>query len=490
MEGLVASYSGTTLTINVDLAVGAGPFSIWNFGVAGNVGATGAPGSASITVGDISATANSKGATITNGTLNLTAANGTNGGVVTSLDQTFGGSKSFSSNVRVGTTTAIASAALEVKSTTQGFLPPRMTGAQRDLISSPATGLVIYNTSTSTLDFRSGSAWTSTSDGGVTTIGLINPTATANGASISGNILYLHAANATNGGVVTSSNQTFGGPKSFSSDISVYGMTIGRGKSSNFQNSALGYEALKANLDGYDNVAVGTFALMSTTSGYGNTAVGSESLKSNTEGLGNTALGSLALKASTGSRNTGIGRDALKNNIAGTNNTALGFEADVNASDLTNATAIGNSAKATQSNMVRLGNSTVSLIQGQVGFTAASDSRLKKNINNSKYGLSTVLQLRPVEYNLISNDLKQVGFIAQEVQKLVPEVVTGKEGNLEKGEILGITYSHLVPVLTKAIQEQQKQIEEQNDKIATQQKQIDDLKALFNKLVNQNTPQK
>ena len=42
----------------------------------------------------------------------------------------------------------------------------------------------------------------------------------------------------------------------------------------------------------------------------------------------------------------------------------------------------------------------------------------------------------------------------------IPEVITGKEGDLSKGEILGITYSNLVPVLTKAIQEQQKQIEE------------------------------
>jgi N-methylhydantoinase B/oxoprolinase/acetone carboxylase alpha subunit len=86
-----------------------------------------------------------------------------------------------------------------------------------------------------------------------------------------------------------------------------------------------------------------------------------------------------------------------------------------------------------------------------------------------------VLKLRPVEYNLISNDLRQVGFIAQEVQKLVPEVVTGKEGDLNKGEILGITYSNLVPVLAKAIQEQQKQIEDQNAKIAAQQKQIEEL---------------
>ena len=47
--------------------------------------------------------------------------------------------------------------------------------------------------------------------------------------------------------------------------------------------------------------------------------------------------------------------------------------------------------------------------------------------------MSTVLQLRPVEYNLKSNDLKQVGFIAQEVKKLIPEVVTGNEGDIEKG---------------------------------------------------------
>jgi hypothetical protein len=49
-------------------------------------------------------------------------------------------------NVGVGTTTPVASAKLDVASTTQGFLPPRMTSTQRAAITSPAVGLVVYQT--------------------------------------------------------------------------------------------------------------------------------------------------------------------------------------------------------------------------------------------------------------------------------------------------------------------------------------------------------
>lgn len=48
---------------------------------------------------------------------------------------------------------------LNVTSTTEGFLPPRMTTAQRDLISTPAEGLVIYNTTTQVLNFYNGATW-------------------------------------------------------------------------------------------------------------------------------------------------------------------------------------------------------------------------------------------------------------------------------------------------------------------------------------------
>jgi hypothetical protein len=63
-----------------------------------------------------------------------------------------------SGNVGIGGT-ANAAAILDAASTTKGFLPPRMTTAQRDAITTPPAGLMVYNTSTNKLNFYNGSAW-------------------------------------------------------------------------------------------------------------------------------------------------------------------------------------------------------------------------------------------------------------------------------------------------------------------------------------------
>lgn len=68
----------------------------------------------------------------------------------------------FAANVGVGLTANTfnnASAKVQIDSTTQGFLPPRMTVAQRDAIASPAAGLIIYNTTTNKLNVRVAAAW-------------------------------------------------------------------------------------------------------------------------------------------------------------------------------------------------------------------------------------------------------------------------------------------------------------------------------------------
>ena len=77
-------------------------------------------------------------------------------------DQTVSGSKSFQDNVRVGTTSVTDSAAFEISSVNQGFLPPRMTSTERNLIVSPVTGLIIFCTNCGPVgqpQFYSGQQW-------------------------------------------------------------------------------------------------------------------------------------------------------------------------------------------------------------------------------------------------------------------------------------------------------------------------------------------
>ena len=62
-------------------------------------------------------------------------------------------------NIGINQQSPDASSLIDMVSTAKGFLPPRMTTTQRDAISSPATGLVIYNTTTNVLNFYNGSAW-------------------------------------------------------------------------------------------------------------------------------------------------------------------------------------------------------------------------------------------------------------------------------------------------------------------------------------------
>ncbi len=98
------------------------------------------------------------------------------------------------SNIGVGTVTPNASAKLEVNSTVQGFLPPRMTTVQRDAIAAPAAGLVIFNTTTNCLNFFMGSGWNETcgtliTNGTIITLNCVGATTTGtltNGTAASG----------------------------------------------------------------------------------------------------------------------------------------------------------------------------------------------------------------------------------------------------------------------------------------------------------------
>ena len=93
------------------------------------------------------------------------------------------------------------------------------------------------------------------------------------------------------------------------------------------------------------------------------------------------------------------------------------------------------------------------------GTIQTSDARLKKGVTNLGYGLSQVLQLRPITFQWKGrNDGRTyLGLIAQEVEKIIPEAV---ERDKDPANPLGLNYTSLVPVLIKAVQEQQTAITE------------------------------
>ncbi len=157
-------------------------------------------------------------------------------------------------------------------------------------------------------------------------------------------------------------------------------------------------------------------------------------------------------------------------------------------------------------------------------FTNPSDIRIKSNIDNINNGLDVINSLKPKKYlkrndlvnrsvNIskkknnnesklinsnsvdISNSIKneknnevqiepfyEFGFIAQELEKILPELVIEKKTNIEGlGEIdlKSVNYIGLIPILTQAIQEQQEIIDNQESRIAK-------LEALVNQLMNKN----
>jgi hypothetical protein len=123
-------------------------------------------------------------------------------------------------------------------------------------------------------------------------------------------------------------NQTVAGVKTFSSDQSVNGLTVGRGAGAVSSNTAVGASALAANSTGSGIVAIGNLALTSSTTASNLTAVGWSALKANTTGPENSAFGLNALFSNTtGGQNVAVGQQALQANTTASNNTAVGYQA-------------------------------------------------------------------------------------------------------------------------------------------------------------------
>ena len=133
----------------------------------------------------------------------------------------------------------------------------------------------------------------------------------------------------------------------------------------------------------------------------------------------------------------------------------------------------------------RKNNSTVGSISvtgSATAYNTSSDYRLKENVTDMTGALSRVNQLKPKRFNFISDDTNTLvdGFLAHEVSSIVPEAITGIKDELETNDdgsnvldeqgntipvYQGIDQSKLVPLLVKAIQEQQAHIESLQEQI-------------------------
>jgi hypothetical protein len=268
-------------------------------------------------------------------------------------------------------------------------------------------------------------------------------------------------------------------------------------------NVASGILALAANTTGTGNSAVGDLALTGNSSGANNTAFGYQALYANTTGKGNAAQGVNALYNNTsGIRNLGIGSNALFGNTIGSYNIALGFDAGYNVTTGSNNIEIGAMGTASDSNTIQIGvqgtqtSTTIAGIYGtpvtgsavyvtstgQLGVQASSE-RYKTDIATMPELSGKLAQLRPVtfHYRTDPKGVQQYGLIAEEVDKVYPELVIRDDS----GKIQGVHYEELAPMLLSEVQQQQGELRTQRSEIRTQQAMIQSQAAKINNLTRQ-----
>jgi hypothetical protein len=274
-------------------------------------------------------------------------------------------------------------------------------------------------------------------------------------------------------------------------------------------NTAVGALAGTAVTTGVQNTFVGGLAGDGTDDGTNNVAVGFEALSANC-GSGNTTLGTRAGKITTGDDNTFVdfvGNTAGTATTSGASNTCVGNAAGSAITTGGNNLFLGKDAGltgspggnfTTENHRMVLGDENMTNAHIQVALTVASDQRDKTDFTALDLGLDFVKDLKPVTYKwdkrskygdkkaddydlnaqspdgTHKEDWLDIGFKAQEVEAL--EIAAGynksSKTNLVSshsgdGKQMGLQYSKFVPILVKAIQEQQTLIESLTARITT-----------------------
>ena len=236
-------------------------------------------------------------------------------------------------NIGIGTSNPHSSAIVDINSV-KGVLLPRMTQAQRDAISAPAGGLLIYQTNGVSGFYYYNGGWKAVGSAGSDFANkklsnLTHPT------EVNVDLLpgmpaqrNLGSADKTWKNLYLSGDVYIGKDRhiSFNPFSNTFvGRFAGISTTTGIQNTGVGSDALFKNTTGYANTATGVLSLNNNLTGHNNTANGVGALLVNTTGSYNTAVGSTSLYwNTTGSYNAAVGAEALYDNTTGNENTAVG----------------------------------------------------------------------------------------------------------------------------------------------------------------------
>ena len=387
------------------------------------------------------------------------------------------------------------SAMLDVKSTTRGFLPPRMTTMEMNSIITPSQGLLVYNITVNSLFCFNGSTWKQFNEPYTET----DPVFTAHPAYgiTTGSIGNWNAAygwgNHATAGYLTSYTETdptisawakagtkptysyseVGAAPSSTVSFPGFGTTVSTAANGNHTHAGVyltgytetdptiyawakaaakpSYSKSEVGLGNVDNTADASKSVSYANSAGSAPANGGSASYATTAGSAPAsdvyAWAKAAAKPSYSASEVGLGN---VNNTADASKSVsyAGTAGSAPANGGTSAACSGNSATATNFNNGSAYSSGGTVTA--VTFTETSARKYKHDIAPMSPQMANIMKLNPVDYVLNLTGKKDKGFIADEIIKVYPEFA----------DSTGVNYSKIVSVLVKGMQEQQLQIDQ------------------------------
>ena len=184
--------------------------------------------------------------------------------------------------------------------------------------------------------------------------------------------------------------------------------------------AAFGVTALQNVTTGSNCTACGHNALRAVVGGTNNSGFGGGAGDNIVGGTRNTALGASSMGTTSGGQNTFVGAFSGLSSTTGSQNSSLGDSAGPSSSALSNTTSLGFFAVANASNKIRVGNASVTVIEGQVDWTFSSSANLKEHFVDldGEETLEKLKEIRVPKWNYIGDCChRHIGPMAQDIYK-------------------------------------------------------------------------